>query len=202
MFCKNCGKEIEEDARFCPECGERQNKEEVITPNPDMEENASDFNFDQWIEENGLTTYKGLLQSQDFDREDVLVGLQDSDLLKMGIESTGTRKKILNAVQTIKQSTGTASTRRKESIGNTVTIPNRCPKCNEIWGREKENSGITNSLGKALIGGLLLGPVGAIGGAALGNKTITYRCNHCGFKKVYKNSLVTGMIHNIRETMR
>ena len=88
MFCKNCGKEIDEDAKFCPECGERQNKEEVITPNSDMEENASDFNFDQWIEENGLTTYKGLLQSQDFDREDVLVGLQDSDLLKMGIEST------------------------------------------------------------------------------------------------------------------
>ena len=30
MFCKNCGKEIDEDARFCPECGERQNKEEEI----------------------------------------------------------------------------------------------------------------------------------------------------------------------------
>ena len=28
MFCKNCGKEIPEDAKFCPNCGAKQNGEE------------------------------------------------------------------------------------------------------------------------------------------------------------------------------
>ncbi|MDD7275938.1 MAG: TM2 domain-containing protein [Treponema sp.] len=31
MFCKNCGKEIDEDARFCPECGTAQRRGETVT---------------------------------------------------------------------------------------------------------------------------------------------------------------------------
>ena len=42
-----------------------------------------------------------------------------------------------------------------------------CPECGEIWGMAKENSGAGNTLGKALVGGLLLGPLGVIGGAGL-----------------------------------
>ena len=30
MFCKNCGKEIEEDVKFCPECGTAQEKAESV----------------------------------------------------------------------------------------------------------------------------------------------------------------------------
>ena len=30
MFCKNCGKRIEEDVRFCPECGTAQEKAESV----------------------------------------------------------------------------------------------------------------------------------------------------------------------------
>ena len=30
MFCKNCGKELKEDALFCSGCGENVNKEEKL----------------------------------------------------------------------------------------------------------------------------------------------------------------------------
>ena len=33
MFCKNCGKEIQDNVKFCPECGGSINKQEkVLTP--------------------------------------------------------------------------------------------------------------------------------------------------------------------------
>lgn len=67
-----------------------------------------------------------------------------------------------------------------------------------MWGMAKENAGAGNTLGKALIGGLLLGPIGAVGGAAFGNKTTVYICNKCGFKKQYKSSLVKGAVSSIK----
>ena len=36
------------------------------------------------------------------------------------------------------------------------------------------------SLGKAAIGGILLGPVGLLGGA-LGKKKVIYQCKKCGY---------------------
>ena len=81
-------------------------------------------------------------------------------------------------------------------------IPNRCPKCGEIWGLAKENTGAGNTLGKALIGGLLLGPIGIVGGAAFGNKTTTYICNKCGFKKEYKSSLVKNAASGIKNMFK
>lgn len=32
MFCKNCGKQMENNARFCPECGARQDVVENEKP--------------------------------------------------------------------------------------------------------------------------------------------------------------------------
>lgn len=34
MFCRNCGKEIWEDANFCPHCGHREKDESVSGKNP------------------------------------------------------------------------------------------------------------------------------------------------------------------------
>ena len=42
MFCKNCGKEIEEDVRFCPICGTSQNKSESFNTSKDDEVNTTD----------------------------------------------------------------------------------------------------------------------------------------------------------------
>ena len=57
----------------------------------------------------------------------------------------------------------------------------KCPKCRstnvQIMGSTKKPL----SAGKAVAGGLLLGPLGAIGGAALGKKgKYEMFCNDCG----------------------
>ena len=58
--------------------------------------------------------------------------------------------------------------------------PTKCPKCGHmaVSAVGERTSGV--SLGKAAIGGILLGPVGLLGGA-LGKKKIIYQCKNCGY---------------------
>lgn len=63
--------------------------------------------------------------------------------------------------------------------------PSQCPMCGAIsvWKKvDTEKKGF--SVGKAAIGGVLLGPVGLVGGA-LGKKKSTYYCGKCGFSHEY-----------------
>lgn len=61
--------------------------------------------------------------------------------------------------------------------------PAKCPMCNSYWGKvDSTHKGF--SVGKAAVGGLLLGPVGLVGGA-LGKKKSTYYCRKCGFTQEY-----------------
>ncbi|MBQ2941505.1 MAG: hypothetical protein IJD97_04645 [Clostridia bacterium] len=64
-------------------------------------------------------------------------------------------------------------------------IPNSCPMCGEMtrW-RSVDTAHKGFSVGKAAIGGILLGPVGLVGGA-LGKKKTTYCCGKCGFTHEY-----------------
>ena len=64
--------------------------------------------------------------------------------------------------------------------------PDKCPMCGEIakW-RVVDEANKGFSVGKAAIGGILLGPVGLVGGA-LGKSMKTYACGNCGFKNDYK----------------
>lgn len=60
-----------------------------------------------------------------------------------------------------------------------------CPMCkkSEAWVKvDKTKKGF--SVGKAAVGGLLLGPVGLVGGA-LGKNMVTYCCGKCGFTHEY-----------------
>lgn len=54
----------------------------------------------------------------------------------------------------------------------------KCPKCgsNQITA---QNKGF--GLGKATVGGLMLGPVGLLGGL-IGSKKVNVVCLHCGHK--------------------
>lgn len=147
------------------------------------------FNFHRWIVENGLEMYENLLKSQDCDTEEILVSITEKDLAKIGIETTGGQVKLLNAIQKLK-SQNNIHTLKKEFADSSSVIPSRCPKCGAVWGVYKENGGAISTLGKALVGGVVLGPIGIVGGAAFGNKTVVYICNKCGFKKQYKSSVV------------
>lgn len=66
-----------------------------------------------------------------------------------------------------------------------MKAPFKCPMCGEIaqWKQvDKSRKGF--SLGKAAVGGILLGPVGLLGGALGKNKTY-YCCGKCGFQHEY-----------------
>ena len=63
--------------------------------------------------------------------------------------------------------------------------PDRCPICGEQKGWvpiDEQKKGF--SVGKAALGGILLGPVGLVGGL-LGKKKISYYCTKCGFQHEY-----------------
>ena len=126
--------------------------------------------------------------------------LTESDLEKIGIESIGAKKKIINGIQKLKTSASTFFA--TQEISEKESIPNRCPNCGNIWGMGNETSGAGNTLGKALVGGLLLGPLGVIGGAAFGNKTVTYICKKCGFKKEYKSSIVKTAARGVKNIFK
>ena len=66
-----------------------------------------------------------------------------------------------------------------------MLAPNKCPMCGEQekWIKVDQNKkGF--SVGKAAIGGILLGPLGLLGGA-LGKKKAYYACGKCGFQHEY-----------------
>lgn len=62
-------------------------------------------------------------------------------------------------------------------MGKTI----KCPKCDSTNFEAVASSKKTLSLGKAVAGGILLGPIGAAGGAILGKKgKTTFACHDCG----------------------
>ncbi len=66
-----------------------------------------------------------------------------------------------------------------------MAAPEKCPMCGEylLWKKvDEQKKGF--SLGKAAVGGFLLGPVGLLGGA-LGKKKVFYCCGKCGFQHEY-----------------
>lgn len=66
-----------------------------------------------------------------------------------------------------------------------MKAPKKCPMCGEEekWIQiDETKKGF--SVGKAAVGGILLGPVGLIGGA-LGKKKVAFACGNCRFQHEY-----------------
>lgn len=64
-------------------------------------------------------------------------------------------------------------------------VPEKCPSCGAKLEWNKVGEGKEGfSVGKAAVGGLLLGPIGLLGGA-LGKKKIVYYCRNCQFQRAY-----------------
>ena len=57
----------------------------------------------------------------------------------------------------------------------------KCPSCGSLNFEAVASSKKSLSVGKAAVGGVLLGPLGAVGGAMLGKKgKATFVCHECG----------------------
>ena len=65
-----------------------------------------------------------------------------------------------------------------------MSAPKKCPMCGSAeWIKaDQQNKGF--SVGKSAVGGILLGPVGLVGGL-LGKKKVYYCCRKCGFDHEY-----------------
>lgn len=70
-----------------------------------------------------------------------------------------------------------------------MRAPNICPICGEsnLWKKvDESNFAVGNkfSVKKAIIGGVILGPVGVLGG--LMGKKEKYHCGKCGYEQDYE----------------
>ena len=65
MFCKNCGKEIDEDARFCPECGTAQRKTESFKTQEDDVSDTKDTEEPAKVENSTQTNKENTADKQD-----------------------------------------------------------------------------------------------------------------------------------------
>lgn len=66
-----------------------------------------------------------------------------------------------------------------KTMGKKIRCPS--PKCGSFNFEAVASSKKSLSLGKGIVGGVLLGPIGAVGGAMLGKKgKTTFVCHDCG----------------------
>ena len=67
-----------------------------------------------------------------------------------------------------------------------MSVPFKCPNCGSSYPkwRKIDNYKEGFSLGKAAVGGALLGPIGLLGGALGKNKKV-YMCSKCGYSNKY-----------------
>ena len=65
MFCKNCGKQIDEDAKFCPECGTAQRKTEAFKTQEDDVADTKDTEEPAKAEKSTQTNKENTADKQD-----------------------------------------------------------------------------------------------------------------------------------------
>ena len=61
----------------------------------------------------------------------------------------------------------------------------RCPNCGERGTMERASCQKTKfSIGKAVVGSFVAGPLGMFVGGMMGTRRYSYRCSQCGFEKL------------------
>jgi len=129
-----------------------------------------------FLERHSLGKYKKIFKSNKLEKFESIVDLTDADLLNMGIDVLGDRKKILSSI--------------KNELAEFKEEKLKCPKCgSEDLNTVTETSGHTKgfSLCSGLIGYILLGPFGWLCGLCGMGKGRTdsetfWICKYCGNK--------------------
>lgn len=187
MFCSNCGNKLDDNAKFCPNCGSpvgtvtqgnqtsNATTEEAAAPtipNYPMEVNGVMINAAEVAYNTRLFEKTGLLKTSDtVDELTKLTGISSWKGTSVALEMYNNNQ----LREVVKQ----------YRLGHAVTVnvsvneddgQLRCPKChsNQI---EIDKQGF--SAGKALVGGILTGGIGLVAGFHGKNKR-KGKCLHCG----------------------
>ena len=169
MYCKNCGKQIDDDAKFCPECGGA-----VASRSTD----ADVSNFDQWIDvQENIEMRVGGNKIEAVKQVKELTGLSLSEAKDL-VDKQGN---VLSKPITVKNTPWPTSKpqskreRIKENKQNGVAC---CPKCGSTsLSANKKGFGI----GKAVVGAALTGGIGLVAGN-IGAKKVWVTCLNCGHR--------------------
>ena len=168
MYCNNCGKET--SGKFCANCGVPLTGEALPTEEENTskdfvaEINGESVNISEMVRVNQANQKKTANPTIDALNATVSVNKQLED--KYGINASQARQ-ITNKYTKI--------TFPRGSVDNSVA---RCPKCRSTSIQPMKKG---FGLGKAVVGGALLGPVGLLAGGIGKNKVEMY-CMKCGNK--------------------
>lgn len=183
MFCINCGNKLDDNAKFCPNCGaptgqtanasiKKENQETSAVPNYPMEVNGVIINAVEVAYKTRLFEKTGLMKtSETVDELCDITGINTWKATNVALEMYNN-----NELREIVE---------QYRLGHPVTVnininendgQIRCPKChsNQI---EIDKQGF--SAGKALVGGILTGGIGLVAGFHGKNKR-KGKCLHCG----------------------
>lgn len=126
---------------------------------------------------------------------DVIEAMNTAQGMGVGTEDSKELVKVLmQMVDIYKEGKATSSDEESENLARTRAAdpnwkaPAKCPQCQAVkeWNLVGTSKGGI-SAGKAVVGAVLLGPIGLAAGA-LGKKQDVYQCAKCGFTQEYSKS--------------
>lgn len=168
MYCKHCGKQIDDDAKFCPECGGS-----VVARSTD----ADVSNFDQGIDVQEILNACGGNKIEAVKQVKELTGLSLSEAKDLVDKQGNVLSKPIVVKNTPWPTTKPQSKREriKENKQNGVAC---CPKCGSTsLSANKKGFGV----GKAVVGAALTGGIGLVAGN-IGAKKVWVTCLNCGHR--------------------
>lgn len=166
MFCKDCGKRIDDDSKFCSECG-------ASVAFRSIDADVSDF--DQGLDVQEILDACGGDKIKAIKQVRAVTGLGLSEAKALIDNQRNVLSKPITVKNTPWPTLRPQSERIKENKQNGVAC---CPKCgSRSLSANKKGFGI----GKAVVGAALTGGIGLVAGN-IGAKKVWVTCLNCGHR--------------------
>jgi DNA-directed RNA polymerase subunit M/transcription elongation factor TFIIS len=167
IYCVKCGNQMPDDNFFCGKCGHKVDTQELI-----VIENAE---VEELSEETILANLE--IDAKVREQEYIQKAVQRYVTGKLDIINENTHK-FSPTIKEIKPNFKKKNEPDQNEVKNLADEQIKCPKCKSTQ-ISAGNKGI--GIGKAAVGGILLGPIGLLGGL-FGSKTVMVTCLKCGNK--------------------